>query len=68
METGDGADDLAGLGVNDIDAGAMGEVEAMRLRVGVQVVPTAVAADLPAVKDFVGLLRRENGRGGKKAT
>jgi hypothetical protein len=57
VEAGDRADGFAGLGIEDIDAGAVGEVEAVRWRVDVQVVPAAVAADLPAVEDFVGLLQ-----------
>jgi hypothetical protein len=56
VEAGDGAHRFAGLSIEDFDAGAVGEVEAVGRRVGEQVIPAAVAADLPAVEDLVGLL------------
>ena len=58
MEAGDGADLFAGLGVDNHDLGAAGEVEAVGGGIDDQVVPAAIAADLPMVDDFVGLLRR----------
>jgi hypothetical protein len=63
----DAAHRLAGLGVEDIDPGAVGEVKAVRPRIGEQVIPKAVAADLPAVKNALGLLRGKHRRTGKKA-
>ena len=67
MKAGDGAHRLAGLGVEDIDAGAAGEVEAVSRGIDDEVIPAAVAADLPVVNDFVGLLPGKHCRGGKKA-
>ena len=58
VEAGDGSDGFAGRGIEDFNAGAVGEVEAMGGGIGEQVVPAAVAADLPVVDDFVGLLQR----------
>ena len=67
VEVGDGADELTGMGINHIDAVAVGEIEAMGRRIGEQAIPAAVAADFPAVEDFVGLLGGEQGWGGEKA-
>ena len=67
MEVCDAADRFASLGIEDVDASASGEVEAVGRWVGEQAIPTAVAADLPAVEDFVGLLGGKQGRGGEKA-
>ena len=68
VEAGDGADGFAGRGVDDVDARAVGDVEAVGAGIGEQVVPAALAADLPVVDDVVGLLRDEEGwRGGDGA-
>ena len=50
------------FGVNDLDPRAVGDVEAVRAGVRKQIVPSALAADLPVVDDVVGLLRPRRGR------
>ena len=62
VEVGDCAHRFAGLSVEDFNAGAVGEVEAMGRRVGEQIIPAAVTTDLPAVDDFVGLLQPDGRR------
>jgi hypothetical protein len=45
----------------------VGEIEAVSLPIGSQVIPKAISTDLPAVKNFVRLLRGEGTNGGQKA-
>ena len=45
----------------------MGEIEAVGRPIGGQVIPAALAAQLPAVNDLVRLLRGEQRWGGKQA-
>jgi hypothetical protein len=49
FEAGDGADGLAGVGVDHFHVGSVRNVEAMRGGVGEQIVPAAFAADDPFV-------------------
>ena len=65
VQAGDGADQLAGGGVDHQHVRAARNVEPVRSRVGGQIVPSAIAADLPFVDHVVRLLRLETGgRGG----
>ncbi len=57
VEAGDGADGFPCVGVNNFDPRAVGNVEAVRAGVRKQIVPSALAADLPVVDNVVGLLR-----------
>jgi hypothetical protein len=54
MKVGDGSDGLAGGCVEDLNAGAVGDVETMGGGIGEEVVPATFAADLPLVDDLVG--------------
>jgi hypothetical protein len=56
VKTGDSANWLARGRIKDIDACAVGEVKAVRAGVGKQVIPAAIATNLPFVDDFVRLL------------
>jgi hypothetical protein len=57
MKAGNAARELSCLCINNINARATGDVKPMGRWIGKQIIPTALAADLPAINDFVGLLR-----------
>ena len=67
VQAGDGADQLAGLRIDHIDARAVGEIQAVSLPVGGQIIPSAIAADLPLINDLVRLLRGGEDRKGQQA-
>ena len=63
----DGASQLAGLRIDHIQACTAREIKTMSRGVNAQVIPAALAAGLPAVNDFVRLLRVGGRNGGKQA-
>ena len=64
VKIGNGADRLAGVGVDNVNLSAVRDVKAMRAGIGYWVVPASIAADFPVVDDVVGLLRHGGcGRG-----
>jgi hypothetical protein len=67
VQAGDGADEFSRLRIDGIDARAVGEIEAVSLPIGGQVIPSAFAADLPAVNYLERLLRGDGTNGGHKA-
>jgi hypothetical protein len=67
VQAGDGADEFSRLRIDGIDARAVGEIEAVGLPIGGQVIPKAISTDLPVVKDFVRLLCGDGTNGGHKA-
>ena len=67
VESRDGAHEFAGLGIDDIDVRAASQIEAMRRRIDDQVVPSALAAELPTVQDVIRLLPGKQGWEGKEA-
>ena len=67
VQPGDGAYELAALCIHDIYAHATRQIEPVRRRIGQQIIPSTLAADLPVVNDFVRLLRGCIGRRGKQA-
>ena len=66
VKPGDCAGQLAGLCIDHIHAAAVGEIKTVGRGVGEQVIPAALAADFPAINDFVRLLAGKQNRSGKK--
>lgn len=62
-----GPNDLAGLRIDDIDAAAVREVKTMGPRIGKQIVPATITAELPLIEDLLGLLREKLGRENRRA-
>ena len=65
FQAGDRSDGLAGIGVDNFNAGAVGDVEAMGAGVGEEIIPAAFAADGPFVLNGVRRLG-EGGQGRKR--
>jgi len=56
VKAADGAEELAGGGVDSVDVVTAGDVDAMGGRVDEEVVPPAGVGELPVVEDFIGAL------------